>query len=424
MALKLLYNLFIVPLGLLVFYVVSLVNKKARRGLKGRENLFSTLAKEISRLQPDAKRVWFHSSSMGEFEQAKPIIAELKRRYPTIETIVTFFSPSGYEHLKNYKLADVVSYIPFDTAKCAKEFIRLVRPIAAVMVRYDVWPNYLWALREAGVPTFIVSATLRKNTVRKFPVIKHFHTEMYNALDYILAVSENDKKLFQQFSLTHPHLEVVGDTRYDQVWQRSMESRKHCYLPSNVWEKKRVFVIGSSWEEDENALFPAIENLLKRHSNLLVVLVPHEPHLEVLERIEKNLNNVIPSIRFSTLNDYRNESIIIVDSVGILMALYQYADVVFVGGGFRQGVHSVLEPAAYGVPIVIGPKHHNSQEAVELVKIGAARVVKESKEIFYYVDEFLRDEECRKKAGEKAAGFVRNNRGATERVLSYLEKVL
>jgi 3-deoxy-D-manno-octulosonic-acid transferase len=178
---------------------------------------------------------------------------------------------------------------------------------------------------------------------------------------------------------------------------------------------KKVFVIGSSWQEDEEVLFPVLEKLLGEEKQLLVLLVPHEPHLETLERIETSLNGMISTIRFSMLNDYRNESIVIVDSVGILMALYQYADAAFVGGSFRQGVHSVLEPAVYGVPLIIGPKHENSQEAIKLIEMGAA-VVGENSERLYGV--------LKKTMGEKAQEFVRSNIGATHRVLSYLEKVL
>lgn len=420
---RLLYNI-LAPFGLLVFYFISLFKRKARQGIRGRRNLFERLEKDVVALRSGAKRVWFHSSSLGEFEQAKPIIAELKKRDPNIEIIVTFFSPSGYEHSKNYKLANIITYIPFDTCFNAKRFVRLLKPTAAVLMRYDVWPNHLWALRESGVPTFIANATLRKNAMRDLPLVKRFHREMYNTIDYILTVSEDDKKEFEKFHLRHPKIEVVGDTRYDQVWQRSIESKQHHYLPSSVLSGKKVFVIGNSWQEDEEVLFPAVRKLLKEEKNLLLLLVPHEPHLEMLERIEISVNGMISTIRFSMLNDYRNESMVVVDSVGILMGLYQYADVAFVGGSFRQGIHSVLEPAAYGIPLVIGPKHENSQEAVNLVKVGAAVVGKDPQEMYWNFHKLLQDAALRKIMGEKANNFVRSNIGATQRVLSYLEKVL
>jgi 3-deoxy-D-manno-octulosonic-acid transferase len=420
---RLLYNI-VLPFGLSLFYFLSLFKRKVRRGIRGRKNLFERLEKEVAVLPAGAKRVWFHSSSMGEFEQAKPLIAGLKQRHPDVEIIVTFFSPSGYDHTKNYRLASIITYLPLDTRSNAQKFIRLVQPTATVLMRYDVWPNHLWELQKAGIPVFIVNATLRKNTLREIPVIKQFHQEMYNSIDYILTVSEEDKKTFEQFFLSHPAIEVVGDTRYDQVWQRCVESRQHHYLPSTVLSGKKVFVIGSSWQEDEEVLFPVLEKLLGEEKQLLVLLVPHEPHLETLERIETSLNGMISTIRFSMLNDYRNESIVIVDSVGILMALYQYADAAFVGGSFRQGVHSVLEPAVYGVPLIIGPKHENSQEAIKLIEMGAAVVGENSERLYEHIRAILQDGVLKKTMGEKAQEFVRSNIGATHRVLSYLEKVL
>lgn len=420
---RLLYNI-LAPLALGLFYVVSLFKRKARRAIRGRKNLFERLEKDVAKLHSGAKRIWFHSSSMGEFEQAKPIISELKKRRPDVKIIVTFFSPSGYDHSQNFKLADVISYIPFDTRTNAKRFVQMVQPAATVMMRYDVWPNHLWELRRAGVPVFIANATLRRNTLRELPLIKQFHQEMYNAIDYILTVSEEDKKLFEEFKLTRPVLDVVGDTRYDQVWQRSLASKQHRYLPEAVVSGKKIIVVGSSWQEDEEVLFPAFEKVMNERRDILVLLVPHEPQLSTLERIETLLNGKISSIRFSMLNDYRNESMVIVDSVGILMALYQYADIAFVGGSFRHGVHNVLEPAVYGVPLVIGPKHVNSQEAIHLVKFGAAVVAENSDELYRHFHALLDDSELRKMMGEKATNFVRHNTEATKRVLSYLEKVL
>ena len=421
---RLIYNWLVVPLGWITFHVLRLFDSKVRRGIEGRRNLFSTLESGVALLQGKGKRVWFHSSSLGEFEQAKPIIAELKKRYPSIEIVVTFFSPSGYEHSQTYKLADVIAYLPFDSSGNAGRFVSLVKPSAAVMVRYDLWPNHLWALRQAGVPTLIANATLRQNTLRSLPFARQFHRVLYDSLDYILTVSESDKEMFDAFKLSHPTVDVIGDTRFDQVWKRSAESKTRHFLPSSILNGKKVIVVGSSWQEDENALFPALRRLISQHPESLILLVPHEPNSETLERIEYRLNGGASSIRFSTLGDYHGEQIVVIDSVGILMALYQYADIAYVGGSFRQGVHNVLEPAAYGVPLVIGPKHDNSQEAVQLVQERAAFVGKNEDELHWHLSTLMEDAVLRKRAGQSAFEFVRRNTGATERFLSYLEKVL
>lgn len=421
---RVLYQIVIIPLGWTFFHLLGLFDRKAARGIRGRKGLLDRLWERVTRLNPHSKRIWFHSSSMGEFEQAKPIIAELKRRHPEVEIIATFFSPSGYEHSRTYKLASIIAYIPFDSAANARRFIELIRPSAAVIVRYDVWPNHLWALRRAGVPTFIANATLRRNSTRRMPVLRQFHREMYNSLDYILTVSPEDKQTFESFGLSHPVVEQIGDTRYDQVWLRSAESRTRQVIEPRILAGKKVLVIGSSWKADEDVLIPACLRLFGEHPEFLVILVPHEPTLETLERIEYELNGRIASIRFSNLSQYVDEKLILIDVVGILMTLYRYASVAYVGGSFSGGVHNVLEPAAYGIPILFGPVHQNSQEAASLVREQAAFVGENQDDLHGHLRMLLDDERRRADAGTKALSFVCRNTGATERFLSYLEKVL
>jgi 3-deoxy-D-manno-octulosonic-acid transferase len=418
------YNSIVIPIEWIGFHLLGLINKKAARGIRGRKGLWKKLEADIAHLDSGKKRIWFHSSSMGEFEQAKPIIAELKRGHPEIHIIVSFFSPSGYEHSLSYKLADVITYLPFDSNRNAEKFVHMIMPAAAVIVRYDVWPNHVWALRRAGVPIFIANATLQSNTLRRMAFFKQFHAYLYNALDFILTVSDKDLKTFESFGAKHPLLETIGDTRYDQVWQRSAESKRRRVLDTKIIEGKKVLVIGSSWKEDEERLLPACFELVQNHPQFLVILVPHEPTLETLDRIENELNGHASHIRFSNLSQYNSEQIVIIDSVGILMPLYQYASVAYVGGSFHSGIHNVLEPAAYGIPIIFGPEHGNSQEAIELVKRGAAFVGRDSRELHQQIQFLLDDEVVRQRAGEQALNWVNSNIGATARCLSYLEKVL
>lgn len=418
------YNWIIVPLGWFAFHLYALLNSKAKRGLQGRKGMFERLEHQLSQLDQSSKRVWFHSSSMGEFEQAKPIIAGLKKKFPHVEIIVSFFSPSGFEHSQTYKLARIITYIPFDSRANARRFIGLLKPSAAVIVRYDVWPNHIWELRKQGIPVYIASATLHRSTSRRYPLLHHFHRAVYNCLNYILTVSEDDKNVFESFELTRPVLKVVGDTRYDQVRLRSDESRLKHVLPPRIVEAKTVLVIGSSWSEDERQILPACISLLSQLPKFLVILVPHEPNEENLERVEFMLNGKASHIRFSELNDYKNEQCIIIDSVGILMALYQYAHAAYVGGSFGSGVHNVLEPAAYGVPILFGPKHENSQEAVILLGEGGAFTGDSADTLLAHMMRLFTDDREQREAGKKALTLVERNTGATARVLSYLEKVL
>jgi len=418
------YNIVVVPVLWLMFHGMGMINQKARRGLKGRIDLFARLQSRLDELGSGSRKIWFHSSSMGEFEQAKPIIAALKKKYPATKIIATFFSPSGYEHSQSYKLADLITYIPFDSRKNARRFIQMINPAAAIFMRYDVWPNHLWTLQRMHVPAYIADATMRQKAERKLPVIRQLQGAMYNALDYILTVSPADEEAFRHLSLTHPVVATMGDTRYDQVWQRSNDSKTRQLLPPAVVAGKKVLVIGSSWEEDENVLLPACRELHHTIPNLLTILVPHEPTAETLERVEGRLNAVVSHIRFSELAHYQGEAVILIDSIGILMTLYRYADVAYVGGSFRQGIHNVLEPAVYGIPVMFGPQYLNSQEAAALVRIGAAFVGKDAATMTEIARGLFCDDGRRRESGDLGRRYVMNNVGATDRFLSYLQKVL
>jgi 3-deoxy-D-manno-octulosonic-acid transferase len=419
----LLYNGVFIPGFWLVIHLAAMFNSKIRRGVNGRTHLFDQLKHQAKQLKAH-QRIWFHSSSMGEFEQAKPIIAALREKYSDLNIIVSFFSPSGYDHSRNYKLADIITYLPFDTVANARHFLDSIRPTAAVMVRYDIWPNHIWELRRRNIPTFIANATMRKNSSRlRFP-LRGFHQELYQQLTSILTVSKGDVESFERIGLRFPQIQAIGDTRYDQVWQRSEEARKKHLIPESILKRKKIFIVGSSWEEDEDVLIPTFKKIVQYDTTALMILVPHEPTLQTLERIEIQLNASPGSIRFSDLNDYSGEQVILVDSIGILTALYQYADVAYVGGSFRQGVHSVLEPAVYGIPVLFGPKHENSQEAMELARRGGGFVVHDQQGCYKTLRSLLNNKKAGAKAGAIALNLVKENIGATERFIGHLAKVL
>jgi 3-deoxy-D-manno-octulosonic-acid transferase len=427
------YNTLIVPGFWLAFHLAALVKRKVRVGLRGRNGLFDDLRQQVKSLTGDP-RVWFHSSSLGEFEQAKPIIGALRRRFPGLNIIVSFFSPSGYEHSKNYRLANLITYLPFDSRRNARQFVELIKPTAAVFVRYDVWPNHLWELHRRRIPSFIANATMRENSSRRIAILKSFHRSMYNAIDSILAVSDTDANRYRSLHLTHPRVEVIGDTRYDQVWVRSQEARGKHLIPEAVVRGKKILVVGSSWEGDERIILPAFSKMFSVEPELLLVVVPHEPNEETLERIENQLDRLCPkgcelSIRFSGLSDYRNERVIIVDSVGILLSLYAYASVAYVGGGFlgkpgNGGVHNVLEPAVFGIPVLYGPNNDNSQEAVALAQRGGGFVVTDERELYKRLRILLGDNDARGRAGRQSFDFVAEHIGATERFINHIEPYL
>ena len=413
------YSVVTIPFLWIILQVLGIVNAKVRRAIAGRRGLFQEMERKIATLAP-GKRVWIHSSSMGEFEQAKPIIAALKARSPGARIVVTFYSPSGYENSRKYQLADAIFYLPFDTRRNARRFLDILRPDVAVMVRYDIWPNHIWELRRRKIPTIIANATMSRQSERRLPLVRSFHRHLYNSINVILTVSKTDAEAFGHFGLTGPHIEPIGDTRYDQVVQRSTQARKQNILPRAVLEGKRIFVAGSSWPEDEAMILPPFAELCRELPDLLMILVPHEPTLRHLEDLEADLRGGPSHIRFSSMNEYNGEKIIIVDSIGILLTLYSYADVAFIGGSFKQNVHNVLEAAVYGIPVLFGPRYRNSQEALMLVDRGGAFIVTSHEQITRALRNLLTDAMARSTAGTRAARFVEANTGATDRVIAHL----
>ncbi len=416
---RLLYNLLILPPLWLLLRLMAFFNRKVRAGFIGRKSVFEGLS-EFRSKNVSENRIWMHVSSMGEFEQAKPIIEGLKRRFPGICVVVSFFSPSGLENSRRYPHADYLTYMPFDSSKNARRFLEILDPTIAVFIRYDVWPNHIWACKRRRIPVALVNATMRASSPRLLPVSRPFHRALFNAFDFILTISDEDAESFKLFGLSGPLLEAAGDTRFDRVRGRAEEAKNRSLLPERMVAGKRILVAGSSWNEDEEVLLPALFALLRYDPDLLCVIVPHEPTLEHLESLEYRLRGRAASLRFSYLNEWDGERILLVDSIGILLPLYASADVAFVGGGFRSNVHNTLEPAAYGIPVLYGPKLHNSREAAELAGHGGGFIVRNRRELYRTARRLLSDAGARAEAGAKSAGFIAARTGATDRILSGL----
>lgn len=419
----LLYNYIVFPVIFLMASLLYPFNAKIRKGIKERKKLFENLIINLAGIDRGKKIIWFHSSSMGEFEQAKPIIESLKKE-GNYTIVVSFFSPSGYDNSLRYPYADVVSYIPLDTPIRTARFLSLVRPSLAVFMRYDIWPNVIWELNKRNIPSFIVDATMREKSRRKLPIAKGFHKGLYKEITKILCVSEEDKNNFKTFDVKDDQLRVVGDTRFDRVYRKSLQAREKKLFRDNFFDGKKVFVFGSSWESDEEVIFPAVEKMLKYDPNFVMIVAPHEPTVIHLEKIEHTFTHVEKAIRFSFMNNYSGERIIIIDSIGILLTLYYYADIAYVGGSFKQGIHNVLEPAVYGIPILFGPKIDNSQEALKLVELGGGRIVKNKKEAYRALRRLTKNDAERMKIGEIAGNYVKSHIGATEKILEEIKRIL
>ncbi len=417
------YNVLIVPSLYLGIRILGLFNDKTSRGINGRRRVFEEIILDAASLNKNKKLLWFHSSSLGEFEQAKPIIEELKKDNQ-FNILVSFFSPSGYENSKKYPYADIVSYIPFDTVSNARRFISIVRPSLAVIMRYDIWPNHIWAMKEMNVNSFLVDATMKDDSPRKTPIIKNFHKHLFRDITRILTVSPADAAGFKEFGCTDSQVKPVGDTRFDRVYQRSLSSKRHNLLNEELFEGKKIFVAGSTWDTDEDVLIPAFKTLAKYDKNVIMIIVPHEPTIVHLDKIEHEFAKDLDTIRFSYLKNYKNERVIIVDSVGILLTLYTYADAAYIGGGFKQNIHNILEAAVYGIPVIFGPKIENSQEAKHLLQRGGGIMIRNKREAYRTIRELFRYDELRKTKGNICYKYIEENLGATKKIIDEISKVI
>ncbi len=417
------YNILVIPFLKLYFLVTRPFNEKVRIGVSDRKKLFENLIIDLAGLQRKKKMIWFHSASMGEFEQAKPIIEKIKKEH-NVNILITFFSPSGYRNSLNYSYADIISYIPLDTTFLSGRFLNLTRPDLAVFMRYDFWPNMLWQLDNRKIPYLIVDATMRKGSKRRLPLSISFHRALLKNVTGVLSVSEDDKKNFEEFGIKEKRIKSVGDTRFDRVYQKSLEAKEKKLFKDGFFNGKKVFVLGSSWENDDEVIIPSFLKLMHYDPDVILIIVPHEPTLLHLEKIEQLLSDRVSHIRFSFLNSYKDERVIIIDSIGILLTLYCYADAAYVGGSFKQGIHNVLEPAVYGIPVMFGPKIENSLEAQILVQKGGGFVINNKREAYRILRKLFGNEKLRKAAGKISGDFVKENIGATDRIVNEINSYL
>jgi len=399
----LLYNIIAVPLQYLFYQVARHFNKKISEGISGRKGEMARIKRALASIARTRIRILFHCVSVGEWEQALPLITRLKKDDPNIYIIVAFFSPSGYNYVKKHPDVDLKVYLPFDSYFRARAFLKLIRPDLWIIVKHDTWPNHLFAAHHLNIPAMLVDATLPANSRRLAPVVKHFNRHVYKAFHYMFPISEGDRDRFLQIYPYPERLMITGDTRFDQVYNRGQKALKEpaIQLFNN---HTAVFIAGSIWPSDEKHLLPAVEQLMKQYSSLNVVLVPHETDERHIEEIESALKAAsIYSKRYSKIaEDGANETrVAIIDSVGLLARLYVQTDIAYVGGSFGPGVHNVMEPGILGKPVLFGPKYLNSFEAAELIRCGGGFAVNSSQELVEKVGEFLENEDMRLDAGNR-----------------------
>ena len=407
------YNL-VIYLYLLGVAIYSRFNEKVRKMWRGEREAFKILREKVD---PNAKYVWFHAASLGEFEQGRPLMEQLRKEHPEYKILLTFFSPSGYEVRKNYEGADIITYLPLDTITNARRFLRTVRPVMAFFIKYEFWYNYLHILKHRGVPVYSVSSIFRPEQVF-FKWYGRQYGRVLNCFTHFFVQNEISKELLAKIGITDTT--VVGDTRFDRVLQIKEAAKQLPIVELFVKDAPQVFVAGSSWPPDEEIFI----KYFNEHKNWKLIIAPHvigEDHLKQIEKLlegrkviryteaEKMVNG-----QLSMVNDYE---VLIINCFGLLSSIYHYGNVAYVGGGFGVGIHNLLEAAVWDVPVFFGPNNQKFQEAQGLKTSGGFEI-SSYEDFAAQMDRFAADDAYLQEQGQKAGHFVKGQSGATQKVLS------
>jgi 3-deoxy-D-manno-octulosonic-acid transferase len=385
-----------------------------------RKELFEELKQKIDKLPSTTFTLWVHAASVGEFEQARPIIAALKERHPEITLFVSFLSNSGYNARKNFPDAAAVFYLPTDTRSNARKLVSLIKPDVLLLMRYDFWPNHIMEAKKSGATLLLAAAVLQRNAQYFKPMLKGFYKTIFHLFDHLYTVSARDTMAFREI-FNCQLAETAGDPRFDQVFLRSRNSAKVDHLKP-LFENRTVLVAGSVWDRDEMLLLPAWQGLEKRPS---LILVPHEVNSENMARLYRELQNrslaYVPVSSLSETFDPERE-ILVIDQTGYLVELYSLASIAYVGGGFGVNVHNTLEPAVYNIPVLFGPNCHNSPEAEALVAAGGAAIIHDVRELSAALKTLTTNSAQREKSGTAAGKFVQERTGATTLIAECIER--
>ena len=408
---RLLYNLGIWLYGL-ILRTISPFHPKAKLWVEGRKNLLQKISQTVEK---DEKHIWFHFASLGEFEQGRSVLEQIRKKYPNEKIIITFFSPSGFEIRKNTNLADYVFYLPEDTAKNAKEFIDSINPKFVVFTKYEYWYHYFKELKNRNIRLLMISAIFREDQIFFKPYGKFFSNILRN-VSYYFAQNMDSVHMLKWINITNAGLS--GDTRFDRVVELPLQHKTITQIEKFCGNTK-ILVAGSTWKPDEELLKQlAIEN-----TDWKFIIAPHEIHKSHIQDIERLFGNVI---LFSQFDSYSPEQInttqtLVIDNIGMLSSLYHYAKITYIGGGFGVGIHNTLEAATYGKPVIFGPKYEKYKEAVDLVTLMSGFSVSNYQELKQIFDSLKNNQLLLEEASTSAKKYVQQRAGATQIIMKYLE---
>lgn len=401
--------------------IASLFNEKVRKMWRGEREAFKILKQKVD---PNAKYIWFHAASLGEFEQGRPLMERIRKDYPQYKILLTFYSPSGYEVRKNYEGADIICYMPVDTRLNAIRFLRLVRPVMAFFIKYEFWSNFLHILKHRNIPTYSVSSIFREDQVF-FKWYGRSYAGVLKCFTRFFVQNEESKRLLEGIGITA--VDVVGDTRFDRVLQikeaakqlpiceafrTGVASSQSADVPHHDF---KVFVAGSSWPPDENIFIP----FFNEHKDWRLLIAPHviaEEHLKLIFSLIKGKKVV--RYTQTTPEEAAEADVLIIDCFGLLSSMYNYGDVAYIGGGFGVGIHNTLEAAVWNMPVIFGPNNKKFQEAQGLLKSGGGFEINTYEDFSGLMSSLMNDETFMKQAGDKAGAFVAHLAGATDKVLA------
>lgn len=406
------YNIimYIIQLGVAIG---SIFNDKLRKMWLGEQDAVQTLRKKVD---PDADYIWFHAASLGEFEQGRPLMEQIKKSYPQYKILLTFFSPSGYEVRKNYEGADIITYLPIDTVGNARQFLRTVRPVMAFFIKYEFWYNYLHILQYRGIPAYSVSSIFRPDQVF-FKWYGRGYGRVLKCFTRFFVQNEESKKFLESIGI-HDTM-VVGDTRFDRVLQIKEASKQlpivERFVKGTPEDQKKVFVAGSSWQPDEEIFLKYFNN----HRDWKLIVAPHvigEDHLKFIFSLIKDKKVV--RYTQATEDNVAEADVLIIDCFGLLSSVYHYGDVAYVGGGFGVGIHNVLEAAVWGMPVLFGPNNKHFAEAQGLLQSGGGIEIEDNETFSLIMSQLSDGSAYYDTCGQEAGAFVQSLAGATKKVLS------
>ena len=398
-----------------ILIIVAFFNKKIRLFVNGRKGIFEKLE---SHFKTTDKVIWFHCASLGEFEQGRPIIESCKSKFKDHKILVTFFSPSGYEIRKDYADANLVTYLPLDTKYNAKKFLQVVNPRIAIFVKYEFWPNLLRALKTKKTETILISGNFRTNQAF-FKWYGSWMNKSLKSFSHFFVQNSLSQQLLNKNGFKN--VTVSGDTRFDRV-NDIKEQNNILDFAAEFKDNKTTLVAGSTWAKDEEHIVNYINVFANDEQKFIIV--PHNIEVKEIEKLKERISKKAVLFSEKEAIDLSNYQVLIIDTIGLLSKVYNYADIAYVGGGFGAGIHNILEPATFGIPIIIGPNYEKFHEAKELVELGACKVIKSREDLNLVLGNFFNDTYERKEKGKIAGKFVMVNTGATKKIVTYLEQKL